>query len=193
MPIYMKDEDRLDQFLINNALNKKDKHAFNTIVLKYQYRLFKIITQYISDSSEVSDIVQEVFIKAYNSLHTFRGDSAFYTWLYRIAINTAKNYCVVKNRQANERHFEPNNIEQCMNKKDIATYHSPEQKLMDEELDDVMLKMVEILPLDLKNTILLRNIDGLTYDEIASVMNCPVGTVRSRIYRAREVLGKDLH
>jgi RNA polymerase sigma-70 factor, ECF subfamily len=186
----MSDEDKIDEYLIKDALERKNKHAFDTLVLKYQYRLFKIIARHISDPNEVLDVAQEVFIKAYNSLHTFRGESSFYTWLYRIAINTAKNYSIANWRRSGEINFELRELDQYINKKNVGDYNPPEQKLLDEEISDLILKLISVLPAELKNTLILREIDDLTYDEIAAVMDCPVGTVRSRIYRAREALGK---
>jgi RNA polymerase sigma-70 factor (ECF subfamily) len=167
-----------------------DKAAFDLLVLKYQHRIAALVSRFIRDADEVQDVTQESFIKAYRALGNFRGDSQFYTWLYRIAVNTAKNYLVSRNRRPpgadididDAVHFESEN-----KLKDIA---SPERKAMSDELMARVNETIQSLPEDLRAALTLREYDGLSYEEIAGVMGCPVGTVRSRIFRARETVDK---
>ncbi len=165
-----------------------DKHSFDLLVLKYQNRIIKLVSRYVHEQSDAMDIAQEAFLKAYRALPNFRGDSAFYTWLYRIAINTAKNHIKSMSRRLPEAHpenadGEPIDIEELQ--KDIE---SPENLLLADELKQTILNAMNKLPEDLRVAIMLREVEGLTYEEIAEAMDCPIGTVRSRIFRAREAV-----
>ena len=171
-------------------VQKGNKHAFDALVLKYQYRVFRIIARYVSDPSEILDITQETFIKVYKSIANFRGDSSFYTWLYRIAVNTAKNQIMLQERRLPDLNYEITDIEQYASRHNIKEYSTPEKLLICDEMEHVLYRVIDELPHDLKTTIMLREIEGLTYDEIAMIMDCPVGTVRSRIFRARETIDK---
>jgi RNA polymerase sigma-70 factor, ECF subfamily len=174
-------------------VQRGDKKAFDLLVLKYQHRIIKLVSRYVRDQSEALDIAQDAFIKAYRALPNFRGDSAFYTWLYRIAINTAKNYLVAQSRRPLEVDTRGGNDEQGIDLdslvKDIAT---PESLLLTEQIRETIGVAVDSLPEDLRTAICLREIDGLSYEEIADVMSCPIGTVRSRIFRAREAIDNRL-
>jgi len=182
----------VDQQLVERA-QRGDKHAFELLVLKYQRKLARLLSRFVRDPAEVEDVAQEAFIKAYRALPTFRGDSAFYTWLYRIAINTAKNYLVALGRRAptstgfdNE---EAENFEDAEQLRDNAT---PETELLGKQIGETVNRAMDALPEDLRTAITLREIEGLSYEEIASAMNCPIGTVRSRIFRAREAIAAEL-
>ncbi len=169
-----------------------DKKSFDLLVLKYQNRIIKLVSRYVRDQSDAQDIAQDAFVKAYRALPNFRGDSAFYTWLYRIAINTAKNYVVSLSRRPLEARVENADGEQLdldELQKDIAT---PENVLLADEIKQTMLEAMSKLPEDLRVAITLREVDGLTYEEIAEAMDCPIGTVRSRIFRAREAVDTKL-
>lgn len=179
----------VDEALIREIKNG-DKEAFSLLVQKYQNRIFKLVNRYVHDPAEAADITQESFIKAFRALEKFRGDSAFYTWLYRIAINTAKNHLVTKSRRVNETSVEAADTEETINKVSIQEFFPPDKILLNTELENVILDVIEHLPTELRIAITLREIEGLTYDEIAQKMSCPIGTIRSRIYRAREVIEK---
>ncbi len=169
-----------------------DKKSFDLLVLKYQNRIVKLVSRYVREPSDAMDITQESFLKAYRALANFRGDSAFYTWLYRIAINTAKNHIVSLSRRPSEVHLEDSDGEEINTEelqKDIAT---PENLLLASEIKDTILDAMHELPEDLRVAIILREVDGLTYEEIAEAMDCPIGTVRSRIFRAREAVDAKL-
>ncbi|MFL0799097.1 MAG: RNA polymerase sigma factor RpoE [Agarilytica sp.] len=173
-------------------VQKGDKRAFDLLVLKYQHKIISIISRYIKDSAEVYDVSQEAFIKAYRAIGNFRGDSAFYTWIYRIAINTAKNHLVSRGRRPPSRDVDVEDAEYYAGSdrlKDVAT---PEGQLMRDELKAVVDKAIKDLPEDLRTAVTLREMEGLSYEEIADVMECPVGTVRSRIFRARESIEKQM-
>ncbi|MFT4562506.1 MAG: RNA polymerase sigma-70 factor (ECF subfamily) [Gammaproteobacteria bacterium] len=165
-----------------------DKKSFDLLVLKYQNRIIKLVSRYVRDPSDAQDIAQEAFLKAYRALPNFRGDSAFYTWLYRIAINTAKNYVVSLSRRPAEARIENSDGEQMLIEdlqQDIAT---PENLLLADEIKQTIVDAMNDLPEDLRVAITLREVDGLSYEEIAEAMDCPIGTVRSRIFRAREAI-----
>lgn len=167
-----------------------DKTAFDLLVRKYQHKIIALIGRYVYDFHEAQDVAQETFIKAYRALPKFRGDSAFYTWLYRIAINTAKNHLVSRGRKPVDVDVDDAQFfEGDHQLKDIAT---PENELYKDELDLVIKRTLNKLPEDLRMALTLREFEGMSYDEIARVMNCPVGTVRSRIFRARETLDKEI-
>lgn len=165
-----------------------DKQAFDQLVQKYQCRILKLVSRYIHEPADAMDIAQESFIKAYRALNKFRGDSAFYTWLYRIAINTAKNHVITEAKKSFDSTIEIQDAEMSVNRNVIKEYSVPEKNLLDDELETVINEVIKKLPDDLKMAITLREVDGLTYEEIAGVMDCPIGTVRSRIFRAREAI-----
>ncbi|OOZ42021.1 RNA polymerase sigma factor RpoE [Solemya pervernicosa gill symbiont] len=169
-----------------------DKRAFDLLVLKYQQRIIKLISRYIKDQSEVLDVTQEAFIKAYRAIAKFRGDSAFYTWLYRIAINTAKNYLVSRGRRPPSSDIDADEIEKIDAPATMRDGDSPEALAMRDEVMQTVSTTIERLPEELRTAILLRELEGMSYEEIAQTMECPVGTVRSRIFRAREAIDKQL-
>jgi RNA polymerase sigma-70 factor (ECF subfamily) len=170
-----------------------NKEAFGLIVRKYQQRLYKLVCRYIRDPSEAQDLTQEAFIKAYKGLANFRGDSALYTWLYRIAVNTAKNYLVSQSRRA-QADVDINDAEhyEGMAANAAKEWGTPERQLLTQEIQQVIFQVIESLPDDLRSAVTLREFDGLSYEEIAQIMDCPIGTVRSRIFRAREAIDKAL-
>jgi RNA polymerase sigma-70 factor, ECF subfamily len=176
-----------DQQLVARV-QKGDSRAFDLLVLKYQHRIFGLISRYIRDADEVQDVAQEAFIKAYRALPNFRGESAFYTWLYRIAINTAKNYLVARSRRPPGTDVELDDAEYLENGGSLRDIESPENVLFGAELKAVVERAIGALPEDLRTAITLREFDGLSYEDIADIMDCPVGTVRSRIFRAREAI-----
>lgn len=182
-------EQLTDQALIERVQNG-DKQAFNLLVVKYQNKVCNLISRYVSNSGDVPDVAQEAFIKAYRALPGFRGESAFYTWLYRIAVNTAKNYLVAQGRRPPSSDIDAEEAENYENGGALKEISNPENLMLSEQLKQVVFNTIDSLPDDLKTAITLREIDGLSYEEIAEVMDCPVGTVRSRIFRAREAVDK---
>lgn len=179
----------VDLQLINETKNG-NKHAFDALVVKYQYRIYKLMVRYTRDPQEAFDITQETFIKAYNAIHRFRGDCSFYTWLYRISINTAKNHLISKGRKVPEVDFEITELERSLSKITPKDNLNPEKLLVKGQIHEIVHDLLEQLPPELKTCLLLREMEGLTYHEIANIMECPVGTIRSRIYRAREIIEK---
>ncbi len=182
----------VDQQLVERA-QRGDKHAFELLVAKYQRRLGRLISRFVRNSSEAEDVTQDAFIKAYRALPAFRGESAFYTWLYRIGINTAKNHLLAQGRRAPT--STPFDSEEAEDFEDAALLHevaTPENELMSKQVVAVVNESLQQLPEDLRTALTLREIEGLSYEEIAAVMNCPIGTVRSRIFRAREVVAANL-
>ncbi len=169
-----------------------DKRAFDLLVLKYQHKIAAIISRFVKDSAEVNDVSQEAFIKAYRALGSFRGDSAFYTWIYRIAINTAKNYLVSRGRRPPLSDVDIDEAELYSSADGLRDITSPEGEAMRDELEQVVNKAIRDLPEDLRTAVTLREMEGLSYEEIAVIMDCPVGTVRSRIFRAREAIDKQI-
>ncbi len=169
-----------------------DKKAFDLLVLKYQQKVVNIVGRYVHDHSEVYDIAQESFIKAYKALPRFRGDSAFYTWLYRIATNTAKNYLAAKSRRPPGWDVETETAELLDGGSKLREYATPEHLLLEEEIANTVRMAVEELPDDLRTALTLRELEGLSYEEISQAMDCPIGTVRSRIFRAREAVDAKL-
>ena len=180
-----------DQELVERV-QRGDKKAFDLLVLKYQHKIIKLISRYIRDEAETLDVAQEAFIKAYRALPRFRGDSAFYTWLYRIAINTAKNFLVSQGRRPPASDLDAAEAEQFVDTLRLRDNNTPERLLLKDEIESVVYKAIEQLPEDLRTAISLRELEGLSYEEIALAMDCPVGTVRSRIFRAREAIDKKL-
>jgi len=181
----------VDEELVRRV-QKGDKKAFDVLVLKYQHRIVQLINRYIRDQHEALDIAQETFIKAYRALPTFRGESAFYTWIYRIAINTAKNHIATRSRRPADDDIDIETAEQFESAIGLRDQETPEGLLLSDELAQVIQVALDELPDELRTAVSLRELDGLSYDEIADVMNCPVGTVRSRIFRAREAIDKKL-
>nr|WP_274518436.1 RNA polymerase sigma factor RpoE [Congregibacter litoralis] len=171
-------------------VQKGDKSAFDLLVIKYQQKIMSLISRYVHDADEVQDVAQEAFIKAYRALPNFRGDSAFYTWLYRIAINTAKNHLVSRSRRPPGSDVDVDDAQYLEAGDALRDRESPENALFGEELRVKVHTALDDLPDDLRTAVTLREFDGLSYEEIAAVMECPVGTVRSRIFRAREAIDK---
>jgi RNA polymerase sigma factor RpoE len=184
-------EREIDQVLVERAQGG-DKHAFDLLVSKYQRKLGRLLSRFIRDPGEVEDVSQEAFIKAYRALPSFRGDSAFYTWLYRIGINTAKNYLVSQGRRApTSTEFDNDEAETFDDASQLRDINTPESLLLTKQIGQTINAAMDALPEELRTAIVLREIDGMSYEEIASIMDCPIGTVRSRIFRAREaVAGK---
>ncbi len=180
-------ERQVDQELVERV-QRGDKKAFDLLVLKYQHKVANLVSRYIRDSSETQDVTQEAFIKAYRALPNFRGDSAFYTWLYRIAINTAKNFLVAQGRRPPGSDLEAETVEQMDIGVRLQENRTPENSMLQDEIADTVHRAIDELPDDLRTAITLRELEGMSYDEIASSMSCPVGTVRSRIFRARAAI-----
>ncbi|MFL6550649.1 MAG: RNA polymerase sigma factor RpoE [Povalibacter sp.] len=184
-------EDDNDQQLVQRV-QKGDKGAFDLLVRKYQHRVLKLVSRFVNDAAEAEDVAQEAFLKAYRALPAFRGDSAFYTWLYRIAINTAKNTLVSNRRRPVDFDLDLQDPEQHDRQALLKDADTPEGVLLTDEIRGVVERALEQLPEDLRTAIVLRELEGLSYEEIAEAMDCPVGTVRSRIFRAREAIDKKL-
>ena len=180
-----------DQLLVQRA-QAGDRRAFDLLVLRYQHRLAKLIARYVRDHSEVLDVAQESFIKAYRALPNFRGDSAFYTWLYRIAINTAKNHLVSRGRRTLEAAVELDDAEQYSDNVELRDFATPERILLRDEIERTVIEAIDELPEDLRIAITLRELEGMSYEDISMTMDCPIGTVRSRIFRARDAINKRL-
>lgn len=182
----------IDHPLVLRA-QRGDKVAFELLVNKYERKLQRLLSRLVRDPSEVEDVTQEAFIKAYRALPTFRGESAFYTWLYRIGINTAKNYLTAQGRKAPPTvDFDPEDAESSGESGLARDTNTPEQELMSRQVADTVNAAMDALPEELRAAIMLREIEGMSYDEIAAIMNCPIGTVRSRIFRAREAIADQL-
>lgn len=180
-----------DKELIDRVKNG-EKGAYDLLVLKYQQRIINLVSRFVRNHSDALDVTQEAFIKAYRALPNFRGDSAFYTWLYRIAVNTAKNHLAVQARRPNQSDYDVSEIEQIEGNSALKEQATPENLLLKDELQATVLKAIEELPEDLRSAIMLREVEGLSYEEIATVMECPIGTVRSRIFRAREAIDSEM-
>ncbi|HMM76913.1 MAG TPA: RNA polymerase sigma factor RpoE [Gammaproteobacteria bacterium] len=173
-------------------VQRGEKRAFDLLVARYQHRIVKLVSRYVRDPGDALDVTQEAFIKAYRALPNFRGDSAFFTWLYRIAINTAKNHLVALGRRPLEADIEGPDGEPMALDEMQADDETPEKILLVEEIKDTILATIESLPEDLRTAIMLREVEGLSYEQIAEAMDCPIGTVRSRIFRAREAIDTKL-
>ena len=185
-------EREIDQLLVERA-QAGDKHAFELLVAKYQRKLARLLSRFIRDAAEVDDVAQEAFIKAYRALPSFRGDSAFYTWLYRIGINTAKNYLVAQGRRApTSTEFDAQEAESFEDADQLRDINTPESLLQSKQIGETINAAMDGLPDELRSAIVLREIDGLSYEEIAEAMSRPIGTVRSRIFRAREAVAEKL-
>jgi RNA polymerase sigma-70 factor (ECF subfamily) len=182
----------VDQGLVERA-QRGDKAAFDLLVSKYQRKLSRLLSRLVRDPGEVEDVTQEAFIKAYRALPSFRGDSAFYTWLYRIGINTAKNYLVAAGRRApTVTEHDADEAEGFEDGEQLRDINTPESVLMSRQIADTVNAAMGDLPEELRSAITLREMEGLSYEEIATIMNCPIGTVRSRIFRAREAIAERL-
>ena len=185
-------EREIDQALVERAQGG-DRHAFDQLVSKYQRKLGRLLSRFIRDPAEVEDVSQEAFIKAYRALPSFRGDSAFYTWLYRIGINTAKNYLVAQGRRApTSTEFDSEEAETFESGDQLRDINTPESLLLSKQIGETVNSAIDALPDELRTAIVLREIEGLSYEEIAGMMDCPIGTVRSRIFRAREAVAQKL-
>ncbi len=181
----------LDQELVERV-QRGESAAFDALVRKYQHRITALIGRYIPDWSECQDVAQETFIRAYRALPNFRGDAQFYTWLHRIAVNTAKNYLVAQNRRPPTDDIDAGDAEQFDTGTRLRDTDTPEHELLRQEIERTLMRAVETLPEELRTAITMREVDGLSYEEIAQKMGCPIGTVRSRIFRAREAIDAEL-
>ena len=182
----------LDQDLVLRV-QRGDKAAFDLLVIKYQHKLVHLVNRYVKDPCEAQDVAQDAFIKAYKALGEFRGDSAFYTWLYRIAINTAKNYLLSRSRRHSDFEIEMQDAEDIENAPQLKDIDTPEDQLMNDQIVQVIKTAIENLPEEMRIAITLREFEGMSYEEIAEAMDCPIGTVRSRIFRAREAIDEKLN
>ena len=187
----MSDQNLLDEQLVER-IQRGDKNAFNLLVKKYQHKVVNLVARYVNNPGDVPDVAQEAFIKAYRALPTFRGESAFYTWLYRIAVNTAKNYLTSQGRRPPSSDVEADEAEYYGGGEALQEVATPENLALTDEIKRTVFAAIEALPEDLRTAITLREMEGLSYEEIAEIMDCPVGTVRSRIFRAREAIDKKL-
>ena len=180
-----------DQQLVE-LVQRGDRKAYDLLVLKYQQRIVSLVSRFVRNPADALDVTQDAFIKAYRALPNFRGDSAFYTWLYRIAVNTAKNYLVSQARRSADNELDIADIERFEGENALKDNSTPENLLLRDEIQATLLKAIDELPEDLRVAITLREVEGLSYEDIAAAMDCPIGTVRSRIFRAREAIDKEL-
>ncbi|MDK2777663.1 MAG: RNA polymerase sigma factor RpoE [Pseudomonadota bacterium] len=187
----MTDQQHTDRQLVARV-QKGDQRAFDLLVIKYQHRILALVSRYISDFAEAQDVTQEAFIKAYRALPSFRGESQFYTWMYRIAVNTAKNYLVSRGRKTPTRDIDLDDAEFFADEAKMKDIETPDGLLQRDQLKKVVFDAIDALPEELRMAVTLRELDGLSYEEIAEVMDCPIGTVRSRIFRAREAIDKKM-
>ena len=185
------DSSQLDQDLVRRV-QRGDMAAFDLLVRKYQHRIVGLIGRYLADWSECQDVAQETFIRAYRAIGNFRGDAQFYTWLHRIAVNTAKNHLVAGNRRPPTDDIGIEDAEQFESGLRLRDHDTPERELMRQQMEQTVLRAVQALPEELRTAITLREVEGLSYEEIAARMDCPIGTVRSRIFRAREAIDVEL-
>jgi RNA polymerase sigma-70 factor (ECF subfamily) len=184
--------EQLDEDLVRRV-QRGDKSAFDFLVIKYQHKIIQLVNRYVKDPSEAQDVAQEAFIKAYRALGSFRGEATFYTWLYRIAINTAKNYLLSRARRNANYQVDIQEAEALENAPQLQGLETPERLLLNQEIIDVINAAIDELPEEMRTAIILREFDGMSYEEIAEAMDCPVGTVRSRIFRAREAIDTKLN
>jgi len=184
-------EAQVDELLVERV-QQGDKRAFDLLINKYQHRIISLVGRYVSDPAEAMDVAQEAFIKAYRAIDRFRGDSAFYTWLYRIAINTAKNWLVARKRRPPSTDIDAADAEQYDIESRLKEQGTPENELLREEIKSTVFEAIAGLPDDLRTAIMLRELEGMSYEDIAVTMDCPIGTVRSRIFRAREAIDEKL-
>ena len=184
-------EAQVDQLLVERV-QKGDKKAFDLLISKYQHRIISLVGRYVSDHAEALDVSQEAFIKAYRAIDRFRGDSAYYTWLYRIAINTAKNWLVARKRRPPSSDIDAADAEQYDMDSRLKEQGTPENEMMRDEIRTTVYDTIAQLPDDLRTAIMLREMEGMSYEDIATTMDCPIGTVRSRIFRAREAIDEKL-
>jgi RNA polymerase sigma-70 factor (ECF subfamily) len=189
---HTRNSEQLDEDLVLRVQHG-DKSAFDLLVIKYQHKIVQLVNRYVKDPSEAQDVAQESFIKAYRALGNFRGDSAFYTWLYRIAINTAKNYLVSRSRRSSDYQVDIQDAEAIENAPQLQGMETPERLLLNQEIIDTIKTAIDKLPEEMRVAIMLREFEGMSYEEIAEAMDCPVGTVRSRIFRAREAIDNKLN
>ena len=192
MSSHTRNSEQLDEDLVSRV-QRGDKSAFDLLVIKYQHKIIQLVNRYVKDPSEAQDVAQEAFIKAYRALGDFRGDSAFYTWLYRIAINTAKNYLVSRARRNSDYHVDIQDAEAMENAPQLQGIDTPERLLLNQEIIDTIKTAIDNLPEEMRTAIMLREFEGMSYEEIAVAMDCPVGTVRSRLFRAREAIDNKLN
>ena len=187
----MTDQQNNDRQLVARV-QKGDRRAFDLLVIKYQHRILALVSRFVPDFAEAQDVTQEAFIKAYRALPGFRGDSQFYTWMYRIAVNTAKNYLVSRGRKTPTRDIDLDDAEFFTEEQNLKDIETPDSLLQRDQLHKVVFDAIEALPEELRMAVTLRELDGLSYEEIAEVMDCPIGTVRSRIFRAREAIDRKM-
>lgn len=180
-----------DQILVQRV-KRGEKAAFDALVLRYQSRIVSLVSRFVRNPTDALDVTQEAFLKAYRALPSFRGESAFYTWMYRIAVNTAKNHLAAQVRRPQEMDSPDPDLEQYEMETAAVEMDTPEHLLLTQEIQDTVVRAIKALPEDLRTAISLRELDGMSYEEIAVAMDCPVGTVRSRIFRAREAIDRDL-
>ncbi len=183
--------EQLDDELVSRV-QQGDKKAYDLLVIKYQHKIIQLVNRYLKDPSEAQDVAQETFIKAYKAIGSFRGESAFYTWLYRIAINTAKNYLLSRARRNTNAELDIDDAEAIENAPQLQGLETPERLLVNQDIVETIQATIDALPEEMRTAIMLREFDGLSYEEIAIAMDCPVGTVRSRIFRAREAINSQL-
>ena len=186
-----RNSEQLDEELVSRVQHG-DKAAFDLLVIKYQHKIIQLVNRYVKDPSEAQDVAQEAFIKAYRALGAFRGEATFYTWLYRIAINTAKNYLILRARRHSNYQLDIQEVEAIGNEPQLQGMDTPEQLILNEEIMTTLNKAIEDLPEEMQLAFKLREFEGLSYEEIALAMDCPIGTIRSRLFRAREAIDKQL-
>lgn len=186
-----RNSEQLDEELVSRV-QRGDKAAFDLLVIKYQHKIIQLVNRYVKDPSEAQDVAQEAFIKAYRALGAFRGEATFYTWLYRIAINTAKNYLILRTRRHSNYQLDIQEVEAIGNEPQLQGMDTPEQLILNEEIMTTLNKAIEDLPEEMQLAFKLREFEGLSYEDIALAMDCPIGTIRSRLFRAREAIDKQL-
>lgn len=191
MKSHTRANEQLDEELVLRV-QQGDKAAYDLLVLKYQHKIIQLVNRYVKDPNDAQDVAQEAFIKAYRALGNFRGESAFFTWLYRIAINTAKNYLMSRSRRSADSQVDVQDAEQIEKAPQLQGMETPERLLLNQEIVETIKTAIAKLPEEMRIAIMLREFEGMSYEEIAQAMDCPVGTVRSRIFRAREAIDSKL-